>query len=610
MSRAAHDRHLAVAILLTLAVSILDAEVPIAGSERVGHLIRRLNVSWDMDAQVDAKEAYDELRKLGRAAVPACLRAMAEGNPSARMWSAAAVAATRDPRAIEPMLKLLRDEHYKVRMIVSYHIRAFLEDARVAPALGSQLADPVEAVRGQAMKVLREAKPPAALPSVRKALLADDLAARADALRMVFVYEKRNLSVSIPEIVRSGENGFVRSAAVALLPTVAKMDKARALEFVSLARDHEPLVAEAALDVLRDIFKEPPVSGQDLKEVFEAAKAMIDGAVKHGHAGIREHAMPLLGHLKREEALPTLVSVLKQDPDAKVRAAAARGLPQTKLKDLRVLQPLLDALKDPAPEVRSSVLKLLAGLDKKDAISATDRAAIGEALLPQINNLVGDPAPTVRAAAYISLAQLLKGRSSETLTRAVRSEEDAKARKAAVLGLHLSGSRGADALGVVIATMGDSDPEVNDTAARVARKLLSEAERAASPDIVAQLRGLVGHTDPTVRARALPVFGTAAGAEALESMAKAVRTDPDATVRKAALEALLRTKVRNAAAVDTVIAALKDETTLVRSFAYRVFRHLTRQELVFHASGPPGTRERELAGIERWWKENRESFGE
>lgn len=597
-------------LLATTLGAALFAEVPTVDPGQVGRLIQRLNVGWDLDAQVDAKEAYDELRKLGRAAVPACLRAMEEGNASARMWCAAAVAATKDPRAIEPMLKLLRDEHHKVRMIASYHLRVFLEDARVAPALGAQLADPVQAVREQAMKVLREARPAAALPEVRKALLTDDLGARADALRMVLAYEKKDLPAAIPEIVRGGKNGFVRSAAVAVLPTLTKMDKERALEIVSLAGDPEPLVAEAALGVLRDIFREPPVSGQDLKEVFEAAKVMIDGAAQREHAGVREQAMPLLGHLKREEALPTLVSALKQDPEAKVRAAAARGLPQTKLKDLRVIQPLLDAVKDPAPEVRSSVLKLLAGLDKKDAFSAAELSTITEALFPQIDSLVRDPSPTVRSAAYVSLAQLLKGRSSEALIRAVRSEKDAEARKAAVLGLHLSGSRSAGALCAVIAAIGDPDPEVNDTAARVTRKLLSETEGAASPDIVAQLRELVGHPDPAVRVRALPVLGMAAGAEAIESMADAVRADPDATVRKAALEALLRAKIRNAAAVDAVIAALRDESTLVRSFAYRLFRHLTRQDLAFHASGPPGTRERELAVIERWWKENREKFGD
>ena len=603
----------AICLTLPLWCSTVTGEGPPPDPGRIEQLIQRMNVSWDLDAQVDAKAAYDELCKLGRVAVPAFLRAIEQGNGSARMWSAAALASTRDPRAVTPMLGLLKDGHTKVRMVATYHIHVFLpRDPRVAPALGKQMADQATAVRQQAMKVLQKGRPATALPEIRDALRSEDLRVRADALRMVLAYEKKQPHVEIPKLIHDGEGGHVRSAAVAILPTVAKLDPERAREIVGLVSDPEPLLVGAALSVLRDFFKEPSLSGNELRAIFEAASVAIPNAAKRPEPGVRAEALPLLGHLKREGSLTQLVEALRKDASAPVRAAAARGLVQTKLTDMRILAPLLEATRDAEPEVRATALKLLAALNKKGSLSIENLSLVCDDLLSRVDVIAADPDASVRAAAYVALAELLKSKTADVLMRAAQTERDPKARKAAVLALYMTGRQDAPVVAAVVSAIADADTEVNSTAAKIVRKLLSSAPEGSNVGAAAaaRLRQLAASRNPVVRARSLPVLGMVEGKDSLELIANAIRTDPDASVRKAALEALIRTRARSVTAVGAAISGLKDETALVRTSAYRVFQYLTRASLRFNPTGEPEARKRALVEIEKWWAEHAAEFGE
>ncbi len=589
--------------LLLIGCGVLSA-APAPSGERIEYLIQRLNVSWDLAAQMDAKAAYDELRKTGREIVPACLDAMERGNASARMWAAAAAASTRDPRAVDPMLQLLRDDHYKVRMIATWHIHVFMQkDLRVAPALGAQLADTVIGVRQQAMKALGRMKPPAALPNIRAALRTDDLDARADALRMVLAYEGKELRTEIPRIMHGDGDGHLRSAAVAILPTAVTMNEARALEIVTLVNDPERLVSAASLRLLGEFFKKPPLSGIELRKVSEAAAGAITEAAGRKEPEVREAAMPLLGHLKRQKALAVLVRALQSDPDPRVRASSARGLLHTRVLDGRVLDPLLKAVKDKSPEVRSSCLKMLASLSKKDGLPPQSRSHIADQLASQSDAIFDDPVAAVRAAAYVALGELLKLRSSTALIHAIETDKNRQARMGAVMGLFLTGRRDSPAVLAVLEAMGDRNTAVGSTAVKVAKKLLSGAQ--PSPAITAQLRKLASDDDAAVRARSLPVLGMYAREAALDVIASTIQADPVASVRKAAIDALARSRIRSAVAVDAVVPALRDETSMVRGAAYRAFRNLTRQSLPFRPDADSETRARQVKAIEAWWAGNR-----
>ncbi|MDP7133151.1 MAG: HEAT repeat domain-containing protein, partial [Planctomycetota bacterium] len=155
----------------------------------------------------------------------------------------------------------------------------------------------------------------------------------------------------------------------------------------------------------------------------------------------------------------------------------------------------------------------------------------------------------------------------------------------------------------VLEAMGDRNTAVGSTAVKVAKKLLSGAQ--PSPAITAQLRKLASDDDAAVRARSLPVLGMYAREAALDVIASTILSDPDSSVRKAAIDGLARTRLRNAVAVDAVLPALRDKTSTVRGAAYRAFRNLTRQSLPFQPAADSETRARQVKAIEAWWAGNR-----
>jgi len=597
-------------LALTLAAA---AEQPAATPAQIDELIQRLNVSWDMAEQVRANEAYKELREAGPAAIPAGLRAIEEGNGSARMWAAALVAQTKDPRGLAPLLKLLDDEEPKVRMIVSYHIHVYLKkNPEVAPALGAMLADPETDVRQQAIKVLGKSKPPGALPSIKKALFAPDVEARADALRMVLSYEKKRTDEEIPKIVHSDQDGHVRSAALWIWPTVGKGGVERVLEIVAMMSDPDPLVVETSLKQLRNFFKEPPLRGQELGQVVLAVRRNIEAAAKRKEAPVRREALPLLGHLKREAGLPDLAYALKHDPDPGVRVAAAEGVARSKRVGLKVLGPLFDALADPAPEVRATSLKLLGALAKKDAMPPQYRRALAMQMAKQADGILKDDDASVRAAGYVTLAELLTSQVADPLLKAVQTEPDGAARKGAVIGLYVTGRNDPAAILAFVEAIADPDPDVSTMAAKVARKLVGKGldDTALEATVVTKLHKFAAHEQHVTRAGALPFLGTLEGKEALDTLVAAVRTDPHYTVRQAALDGIARTRARVPVVVDAAIVGLKDDYEPVRELAYKLFGYFTKQDLLFNHKGELGKREEEVAEIEKWWAENRAGFGE
>ena len=589
------------------------AEQPAPTPAQIDELIQRLNVSWDMAEQVRANEAYKELREAGPAVVPACLRTIDEGNGSARMWAAALVAQTKDPRGLVPLLKLLDDEEPKVRMIVSYHIHVYLKkNPDVAPALGAMLADPEMDVRQQAIKVLGKWKPPGALPSIKKALFAPDVEARADALRMVLSYEKKKADEEIPKILHSDQDGRLRSAALWIWPTVGKGGVERVLEVVAMMNDPDPLVVETSLKQLRNFFKEPPLRGQELGQVVMAVRQNIEAVAKRKEAPVRRQALPLLGHLKREAGLPDLAYALKHDPDAEVRVAAAEGLARSKRVGLKVLGPLLDSLADEAPEVRSTSLKLLGALAKKDAMPPQYRRALAMQLAKQTDAILKDADASVRSSGYVTLAELLQSKVADPLLQAVRAEPDAAARKGAVIGLYVTGRNDTPAILAFLDAIGAPDPDVSAMAAKVARKLLGKGidDQALHATVLAKLHQFAAHEQHVTRAGALPLLGALAGADALPTLVGAVQSDPHYAVRQAALDGIARTRARVPAVVDAAIVGLKDDYEPVRELAYKLFGYITKRDLPFNHKGDLEKREEEVAEIEKWWAENRAAFGE
>jgi len=592
--------------------------------ERIDNLVRRLSVSWDMDAQVAASEAYEELLKLGKQTVPACLKVIEGGNASARMWAGAALAQTGDPRAVDPLLKLLADKEERVRRVTTWHIHRFMgKDPRVVVAMGEQMADPSLEVRQQAAKVLNKHKrPPAALPEIRKALKSPLLAVRVDALLLILRYERKQTKKEIPALIDSDADGFIRSAAIGCLTKLGKPDKDTTLLLVRLMGDPGPLVAEAALTVLREAFEEPQFSPQDMKEVVAIIRRGIPAVLDRPEENVRVMAVPLYAHFYREHALKRVEAMLKEDPSPAVRAVAAKSVARLGITSPSIYVPLLECLADPEPEVRQAGLRTLVNLAMSKQTPRQYAMGLKQILAQKSAGILRDKSPDVRALAYSSLGALLKGRMAPVLLKAVQSEPDAAARRGAVTGLFATEVRTEPVLRALIGAIGDPDIDVNTTATGLARSAIKQIdlpddERArVEATLMADLSALAKHSDPAIRARALPILGAVGKEKALDQLIAAVKQDPDAAARKAALDGLMRTMVIHSRCVEACLDALHDETSGVRKSAFQyvgyVFAKYVSPDLKLKFSAgaqtAPEARKKQTDEIAAAWKANRAKF--
>ena len=127
-----------------------------ASPEHIAELIAKLE-GGGMANQVRASGAYKELMKIGRSAIPQLVRAAEGDKPWVRLWAAAALAATGDKRAVEPVLAVMDDPLTQARMIAVWHGAGLHHlDSRIAPAVVRRLNDNSADVRKWAARALTE----------------------------------------------------------------------------------------------------------------------------------------------------------------------------------------------------------------------------------------------------------------------------------------------------------------------------------------------------------------------------------------------------------------------------------------------------------------------
>jgi len=587
---------------------------PAAELSDAERLILTLDCSWDTTRQFLAQDAYKELKEMGNAAVPICLKAISTGNASARMWAGAVLAEIGGAEHLEALLKLLQDAHPKVRMIVAFHTRRFLDaDERVPPALGARLSDPDPDVRKQATAALCKELPPTALPQVRMALDNSDRTIRSEALRMLLRYEKKNATQEMPKIVQSDAKGLVRSAAVVNLPTGGKSAKETFDTVLLLLDDGDALVREAALDVLTALLKKAPFEQEELNEVVRQCREKVPPLAKDQSPEVRVAALPLVAYLRREKALPGLAAMLQSDPSASVRKAVVGTLYRTKIKDRRLVDPLIAALSDQSPEVRAAALRMLGALHKKGELASSAGQTVQTELRARAAALLADESGEVRATAAPMVAGILGDAVADQLLTILKTDDSPAARRNAIVGLLVSKRRTSEVILAVLGALADPDLDVTATAAKTARRLFTKDDLAeeSSPKLVAaveKLEELAKHTDPDVRVRAMPLLGFYGRAKAAATLLAALTGDDDCLARAAAAEGLGRGRLVQQEVMDAIVRGLSDDYAGVREMCAKIFSWATRQKVKFNPKGEEEQRKKEAAEIEAWWNENRGTY--
>jgi len=190
--------------------------------------------------------------------------------------AAIALGLSRDPRAVRPLIRALRDTDHAVRTAATAALERVGEPAVIE--LGACLRDPELAVQEAAASVLAKTADARVLDPLISSLLSPDWVVRMHAVKAV------------------GRLGDGKAAGTLVL----------------LLQDKVPAVRDEAVGAL--------------KTLAQASLAPLLEALKNADWRIRLRATEALGELGLPEAIPDLLLALDQDPDTAVRQDAARAL--------------------------------------------------------------------------------------------------------------------------------------------------------------------------------------------------------------------------------------------------------------------------------------------
>lgn len=285
---------------------------------------------------------------------------------------------------------------------------------------------------------------------------------------------------------------------------------------VRVLQDQNGEVRAAAAGALGTIFDSFRETHSSVDPDAAAVAALAEMLVKDPYPYSRANAAYALGAMGARSAVPLLLGALK-DSAPNVRSSAANVLKSMRPDAGSGIPPLVDALKDSDPSVRSGAADALAMMGHEA------RSAV-----PSLFDALKDSNPLVRSSAGKALAYIDP---------------------------HANGT-----IPAMIQALKDSDEDVRSGAADALGTIGAEARSAVS-----SLLDALKDPYPSVRSSAAQALGTV-GTDAKTTAPALVYVlrDSDASVRKSASAALARI---GTPAVPALIQALKDSEPDVRSGA-------------------------------------------
>jgi HEAT repeats len=345
------------ALFLIPTIALAQDKKVDASPEHIAELIAQLE-GGTMGDRMRAKAAHKELMKIGKPAVPQLVVAAQGKKPWVRVWAGAALGASRDPRAVEPMLKLLEDKFHMVRQISTWHGAGLNKmDARIAPAIVARMGDPNPDVRKWAEKAIRERIKVGTVTGALEELTLHKMPeARTVAYKLLMLHRKEKATTKIAQALKSEERWERRSAATRCLgegedfpmPFKARMD----LLFIALDDKHEEVRADA-VELIAFLMREtadrmtPDVRDEITMILEKKLPALLDAQLPR----LRGASLYLLAAGKPEELKGRAMKDTSHAAPV-VRAYALRTLARCDVKSKGAQARAVECLNDEDKEVR------------------------------------------------------------------------------------------------------------------------------------------------------------------------------------------------------------------------------------------------------------------
>ncbi len=454
--------------------------------------------SEDVIAYLIAKDEWDDVAEMGPEAADALWALLEDENDLQRSRAALALAKMGDERAVEPLIKGLKEGWFLMR---SEAVRALGEvgDERAVEPLMEMVREGDELLRSTAAEALGKIGDERAVEPLVNALKDDEWWVRyaaAEALdKLGWEPESKEESVAYfvaaKKVEKLGELGEEAMEPLLAFLTgedeMARGNAAKALGKFGDKRAVEPLIA--ALNDKEEWVRVAAAEALGKLGDERAVEPLIEG-LKDKEEWVRAKSAEGLGLIGDKRGVEPLMKVLG-DREKQVRGYAAQALGE--IGDERAVEPLIDALKDEKREVRRDAMRALGKIGDERAV---------EPLIATLSHEMDD----TRHGAVYALADLGDLRAVEPLI-ALLKDESARVRRSTAGAL---GSLGDErAVQALLGALKDENWEVRTCAAQALGKIGDE--RAIEP-----LKAATEDENDEVReaaAKALERIGQVIGAE-------------------------------------------------------------------------------------------------
>jgi len=286
--------------------------------------------------------------------------------------AAIALGEIKDPQSVEPLINALKHRFFHVRMNSSY-VLGEIKDSRAVQPLIEALKDAYPEVRISAAQALGEIKDPRAVQALIEALKDIELNVRKSAVEALGEIEDPKAVQYLIEVLKNEDveyNNALQSAAEAmgespqdvhhlidsLKQSYPNICDSSAFLYGMMGEDEDPETIELFAQALKK-HRNPIEKRYDFKASVSAARA--------------------LGKIKDSRAVKPLIEALK-DEYPEVRSYAAQALGE--IKDPQTIEPLIQSLEDEDSDVRNSIAISLMMIINQATINAVESMNITDRL--------------------------------------------------------------------------------------------------------------------------------------------------------------------------------------------------------------------------------------